>query len=83
MFQKFIMCAKKSKSAKNKTKKGQFLGSICSVPEFCLKNLKMLFSVESVLLYFPKFNKQNTCKFTQSSDHVSLKVTGNGAAVRS
>ena len=33
----------------------------------------MLFSVESVLLYFPKFNKQNTCKFTQSSDHVFLK----------
>ena len=43
----------------------------------------MLFSAESVLLCFPKFNKQNTCEFTQSSDHVSLKVTGNGAAVRS
>ena len=77
-------CApRRASPQKNKTKKGQFLGSICSVPEFCLKNLKMLFSVESVLLYFPKFNKQNTCKFTQSSDHVSLKVTGNGAAVRS
>lgn len=82
-FKSSLLCAKKSKSAKNKTKKGQFLGSICSVPEFCLRNLKMLFSVESVLLHFPKFNKQNTSKFTRSSDHVSLKVTGKGAAVRS